>query len=75
MIVIDDSIAIPGLRIIQGNHGLFISMPTKRKPDGAITEAVHPTNRQTRAKIEDSVVLAEYQRLIEQSGRWVARQI
>jgi stage V sporulation protein G len=38
VIVIDDGLAIHGLRIIQGDHGLFISMPSKTKPDGTFTD-------------------------------------
>jgi stage V sporulation protein G len=62
-IVIDDGLAIHGLRIIEGDHGLFISMPSKTKPDGTFTDVVHPINRQAREMIEQSV-LTEYQRLI-----------
>jgi stage V sporulation protein G len=62
-IVIDDGLAIHGLRIIEGDHGLFISMPSKTKPDGTFTDIVHPINRQTREMIERSV-LTEYERVV-----------
>ena len=67
-IVIDDGLAIHGLRIVEGDHGLFISMPSKTKPDGTFTDVVHPINRQTRELIERSV-LAEYQRV---SGKTIS---
>ena len=69
---IDDGLAIHGLRIIDGDYGLFISMPSKTKPDGTFADIVHPINRQTREMIERSV-LEEYRRLIGNPARSVQR--
>jgi len=55
-------LAIHGLRIIEGEHGLFVSMPARKQQDGTFADVVHPINRQTREMIERSV-LAEYHRV------------
>lgn len=43
-IVIDNEIAVHGIRIIDGSRGIFVAMPSKRNPDGTFTDIVHPTN-------------------------------
>ena len=63
VIVIDDSLAIHGLRIIEGENGLFVSMPSRKQQDGKFVDVVHPINPQTREMIEHSV-LVEYQRVV-----------
>jgi stage V sporulation protein G len=57
-----------GVRIIEGDSGYFVSMPTRRREDGKFMDLVHPINAQTRKMIDDSV-LTEYQRLIGKSNR------
>jgi stage V sporulation protein G len=66
VIAIDDSLAIHGLRLIEGENGFFVSMPSRKLPDGRFIDLVHPINPQTRAMIEERV-LAEYRRLVGKS--------
>jgi stage V sporulation protein G len=62
-IVLDDCLVIDGLKIIERDNGLFVSMPSRKRQDGTFADTVHPTNAQTREMIEHSV-LAEYQRVV-----------
>jgi stage V sporulation protein G len=72
VIVIDGSLAIHGLRTIEGTNGLFVSMPSRKQPDGNIADIVHPINTQTREMVEHSV-LTEYQRVLRNSKSSVPR--
>lgn len=51
-IVFDDCFVIAGLKLIQGNRGLFLAMPCRKRPDGSFQDLAHPVNNQTRRDIE-----------------------
>ncbi|MBM7650305.1 stage V sporulation protein G [Bacillus ectoiniformans] len=63
-ITLDNEFVIHDIRVIDGNNGLFVAMPSKRTPDGEFRDIAHPINSNTRGKIQDAV-LAEYHRLGE----------
>lgn len=60
-ITFDEEFVIHDIRVIDGNNGLFVAMPSKRTPDGEFRDIAHPINSGTRGKIQDAV-LAEYHR-------------
>src|SRR3990170_252788 len=60
-ITIDNVFLIRDLRVINGNNGLFVAMPSRKMKDGTFKDIAHPLNSDTRQKIE-SKVLAEYER-------------
>jgi len=60
-ITFDDAFVIRGLKVIDGNNGLFVAMPSRRRKDGEFRDIAHPINNETRTMIEDAV-LAEYRR-------------
>ena len=49
------------LKVINGNTGLFVAMPAKRRKDGTFKDIAHPLNSETREKME-KIILAEYER-------------
>lgn len=58
-ITLDDCFVIHGVRIIQGERGLFVGMPRrKRRRDGSYQDVAHPINNETRQLIEDRVLEA-----------------
>ena len=63
-IVVDDEVAIHGIKIINGEKGLFIAMPSKRNNDGTYSDIVHPINSSAREVIQ-SVILDEYETIKE----------
>ena len=63
-IVFDSCFVVRDLKIIKGNKGLFVAMPSKRCKDGTFKDMAHPLNSDTRSLIEDQV-LKEYFREIE----------
>jgi stage V sporulation protein G len=72
-IVFDDCFVVRDLKIIYGNSGLFVAMPSKKKKDGTYRDTAHPLNNETRRMIEESV-LGEYERELRKlDGVAVAR--
>jgi len=61
-ITLDDEFVVHDIRVIDGNNGMFVAMPSKRTPDGEFRDIAHPINSGTRTKIQDAV-LAEYERV------------
>lgn len=63
-ITLDNEFVVHDIRVIDGNNGLFVAMPSKRTPDGEFRDIAHPINSNTRSKIQEAV-LTEYNRLGE----------
>lgn len=55
-ITLDESFVIHDLRVIEGNSGLFVAMPSKRTPDGEFRDIAHPINSDMRQEIQDAVM-------------------
>ena len=64
-IIIDDCFVVSDIKIINGNNGLFISMPSKKRKNGTFRDIAHPLNNETRKKIEEKV-LARYREVLAQ---------
>jgi len=63
-IVFDNSFIIRDLKIIEGDKGFFVSMPSRKRKDGSFRDIVHPLNSETRRMIEDEIV-KEYKKILE----------
>lgn len=55
-ITLDEAFVIHDLRVIEGNSGLFVAMPSKRTPDGEFRDITHPINSDMRQEIQDAVM-------------------
>ncbi|AMY05687.1 MULTISPECIES: septation regulator SpoVG [Staphylococcus] len=55
-ITLDDAFVVHDLRVIEGNSGLFVAMPSKRTPDGEFRDIAHPINSDMRQEIQDAVM-------------------
>lgn len=55
-ITLDDAFVVHDLRVIEGNLGLFVAMPSKRTPDGEFRDNAHPINSDMRQEIQDAVM-------------------
>ena len=58
-VVLDDAFAIHDIRIIEGENGLFIAMPRKKKATGGFSDISHPLNSDVRQEFQDAI-LEEY---------------
>lgn len=57
-ITLDQEFVVHDIRVIDGNNGLFVAMPSKRTPDGEFRDIAHPINSGTRNKIQEAVLEA-----------------
>ncbi len=59
-ITLDNSFVIRGLKIIEGAKGLFVAMPSRKRPDGTYQDVAHPINNETRDWMEEQII-AKYE--------------
>ncbi len=57
-VLLDDSFAVHDIRIIEGEKGLFIAMPSKKTPTGDYRDIAHPINPEVRAMFEEAILKA-----------------
>jgi 4-diphosphocytidyl-2-C-methyl-D-erythritol kinase len=68
-VTFDNSFVVRGLKIIAGNSGYFVSMPSRKRPDGTHQDICHPINNETRQMIEDRVLEAYEKELKTQTAK------
>jgi stage V sporulation protein G len=57
-IVIDDAFIIRNIKVIEGDKGLFVAMPSRRVSSGEYRDIAHPINTETRQMLEEKILLA-----------------
>lgn len=55
-ILLDDSFAVHDIRIIEGDSGLFIAMPSRKTATGGYRDIAHPINPDVRKQFEDAII-------------------
>lgn len=65
-VTFDSAFVIRGLKVIKGTGGFFVSMPSRKRPDGTHQDIAHPINSNMRKYIEDSI-LDEYNKTLAES--------
>jgi stage V sporulation protein G len=63
-IVFENCFIVRDLKVIEGDKGYFVSMPSRRRKDGTFRDIVHPLDSDTRQMVEEHIIL-EYQKLLE----------
>ena len=61
-VLLDDSFAVHDIRIIEGEKGLFIAMPSKKTPTGDYRDIAHPINPEVRSMFEEKII-EEYKKI------------
>ena len=59
-ITIDDEFVVHDIKVIEGEKGLFIAMPSRKAGDGDFRDIAHPINSDTRDRIQ-KLILEKYQ--------------
>lgn len=59
-ITIDECFVVHDIKVLEGNQGYFVSMPTRKTPEGEYKDIAHPINTPTREEI-NKLVLAKYE--------------
>ena len=65
-ITMDEEFVVHDIKVIEGEKGLFIAMPSKKAVDGEYTDIAHPINSETREKIQ-SIILENYEKVLEEA--------
>ena len=63
-ITIDEEFVVHDIKIIEGEKGIFIAMPSRKAADGEYRDIAHPINSSTREKIQE-LILEKYQETLE----------
>ena len=58
-ITLDDAFVVHDIKVIEGEKGYFIAMPSKKTPDGEYRDVAHPINSQTRENLQE-IILKRY---------------
>jgi len=66
-ITFDDCFVVRSLKIIEGNRGLFVAMPSRNLGDGSYQDIAHPIHAEMRQRVEDRV-LQDYRVAVEEAG-------
>ena len=62
-ITLDDEFVVHDIKVIEGERGLFIAMPSKRAADGEYRDIAHPINSSTRDSIQ-KIILESYEKAL-----------
>lgn len=63
-ITLDDEFVVHDIKVIEGEKGLFIAMPSKKAADGEYRDIAHPINSGTRERIQ-RIILERYEQGLE----------
>ncbi|HBG75869.1 MAG TPA: transcriptional regulator [Clostridiales bacterium] len=64
-VTFDNDFVVHDIKVIEGQSGLFIAMPSRRTPDGEYRDIAHPINSEMRGKLQ-SMVLEKYKGMGEE---------
>lgn len=64
-ITLDDEFVVHDIKVIEGEKGLFIAMPSKKATDGEYRDIAHPINSSTRESIQ-KIILDSYAKALEE---------
>lgn len=65
-ITLDDVFVVHDIKVVEGEKGLFIAMPSRKAGDGEYRDIAHPINSETRTMIQQTVLGAYEQSLLEE---------
>lgn len=63
-VTFDDSFVVHDIRVIEGENGIFVAMPSKKMPNGGFRDIAHPIHQEMRKAVEDAIIKA-YEAAIE----------
>ena len=66
-ITLDDEFVVHDIKVIEGEKGLFIAMPSRKTTDGEYRDIAHPINSETRDRIQN-LILEKYDEVLQQEG-------
>lgn len=67
-ITIDGCFVVHDIKILEGNRGLFVMMPSRKSADGIYKDVAHPINTETREMLKTVLVKAYSEKMAESAG-------
>ena len=64
-VTFDDAFVVHDIKVIEGEKGLFIAMPSKKTPSGEYRDVAHPINGNMRAMLQEAILEQFQQALLE----------
>jgi len=64
-VTFDDCFVVRNLKVIQGQNGLFVAMPSRKMADGSHKDIAHPIKNEVRKMIEEKVLTAYQEKIKE----------
>jgi len=64
-VTIDDAFVVHDVKVVDGQNGLFVAMPSRKTPAGEFRDIAHPISQQARDIIQ-SKVLEKYQEVLNE---------
>ncbi|AAM25697.1 stage V sporulation protein G [Caldanaerobacter subterraneus subsp. tengcongensis MB4] len=66
-VTFDNEFVVHDIKVIEGQNGLFIAMPSRKTPEGEFKDIAHPINSDTRNKLQKAI-LEEYEKAKENNS-------
>ena len=66
-ITLDNEFVVHDIKVIDGDKGLFIAMPSRKTGEGEYRDIAHPINPETRNKIQETI-LEHYEKALEEEN-------
>lgn len=57
-VTLNDAFVVHDVKVVEGQNGLFVAMPSKRMPDGEFKDIAHPISQEARSVIQQAVLQA-----------------
>lgn len=67
-VTFDNEFVVHDIKVIEGQNGLFIAMPSRKTPDGEFKDIAHPINTETREKIQKSILDAYDEVMVDEDS-------
>ena len=65
-VTFENQFVVHDIKVIDGQNGLFIAMPSRKTPDGEFKDIAHPINSETRERLQQAI-LDEYEKVMQDS--------
>jgi len=72
-VTFDNEFVVRGIKVIEGQNGLFIAMPSRKGKDGQYRDIAHPINNEMRERLERAVI-DEYNKSLTQATTDTAQE-
>ena len=66
-VTFDNEFVVHDIKVIEGEKGLFIAMPSRKASDGEYKDIAHPINSATRENIQ-KIILEKYEAVVEEEA-------